>query len=119
LAGRYRQANAGHPPPLLIAAGGAVFLEATPELVLGTGDRSARVGARFDLPPGSTLLLYTDGIVERRGRSIDDGLELLRVTAAALADRGPDELCDELLVRLSAHPEDDICLLAATVPDAR
>ena len=37
----------------------------------------------------------------------------------ALADRAPDALCDELLVRLSAHPEDDICLLAVAVPDAR
>jgi serine phosphatase RsbU (regulator of sigma subunit) len=112
-------ANAGHPPPLLVTAGGAAFLEATPELVLGTGDRTPRIAATFDLPPGSTLLLYTDGLVERRGRSLDAGLGLLRLTAGTLADRGPDELCDELLVRLSAHPEDDICLLAVAVPDAR
>jgi len=64
------------------------------------------------LPPGSTLLLYTDGLIERRDRHLDDGLAELKATADTLA-AAP---VDELLARLAPHPTDDVCLLAVHLP---
>jgi serine phosphatase RsbU (regulator of sigma subunit) len=76
------------------------------------------------LRPGTTLLLFTDGLVERRGQVIDDGIRSLSATltdlgASALHD--PETLCDELLTRLLPDwPEDDVCLLVVhlTTPTA-
>jgi serine phosphatase RsbU (regulator of sigma subunit) len=111
-----RLANAGHPPPLLIADRAASYLERPPEPLLGTGVDQPRSTATVALRPGATLLLYTDGLVERRGRSIDDGLAELRSAAVALSGRPVDELCDELLARFAAAPDDDVCLLAVRTP---
>jgi hypothetical protein len=58
-------------------------------------------------------LLYTDGLVERRGQPLDEGLAKLRDTLAELADRDVDALCDEVLARmLPAQQEDDVALTA-------
>ena len=68
------------------------------------------------MAPNATLLLYTDGLIERRDRSLDQGLAALRSAGAGLADRPVDELCDELLARFAAAPDDDVCLLAVRTP---
>jgi phosphoserine phosphatase RsbU/P len=109
-------ANAGHPPPLLITDRGARYLEHRPEVLLGGGVNQVRSTANVALVAGSTLLLYTDGLVERRDRTLDDGLAELRSAAAALASRAVNELCDELLARFAAAPDDDVCLLAVRIP---
>lgn len=109
-------ANAGHPPPLLVADGPATLLAPRPELLLGAGGDRPRSTITVALPPNATLLLYTDGLVERRDRSLDQGLAALRSAAADLADRTVDELCDELLARFAAAPQDDVCLLAVRTP---
>lgn len=71
------------------------------------------------LDPGSTVLLYTDGLVERRGASLDDGLTWLVRAAAELADLSSDQLCDALLDQVSDDAEDDIALLALHVARPR
>ena len=64
------------------------------------------------IPPGATLLLYTDGLVERRGSHLDDGLSHLADVAAALVSLELEELCDALLGRLGQSGDDDVALLA-------
>jgi serine/threonine-protein kinase RsbW len=60
-------------------------------------------------------VLYTDGLVERRGASLDTGLAELRAAVEAAGSTRPDELCDRLLARLAgAHRADDIALLVLT-----
>ena len=113
---RAQLANAGHPPPLLIADRAATVLASRPELLLGAGADRPRSTATVALPPGATLLLYTDGLVERRDRSLGHGLAALRSAAVELADRPVEELCDELLARFAAAPDDDVCLLAVRTP---
>lgn len=69
-----------------------------------------------ELPPGSTLLFYTDGLIERRDRDLDAMLAELRQAVAGLGERPLDALCDELLARFAAQPSDDVCLLAVRLP---
>lgn len=105
--------NAGHLPPLVIAPDGtAELLRTTADLLLGLDPRTERADHEVTLQPGATVLLYTDGLVERRGQSIEEGLAWLTSRAAALAHLGPDDLCDALLAGVEAN-EDDIAVLAA------
>ena len=115
-AGQLRWSNAGHPPPLLVEPDGAArLLDRPSDLLLGVAPETARHDHEVVLRPGASLLLYTDGLVERRASTLDEGLERLLAAAADLAARPVDELCDELIARL--HPEltDDIALLALRV----
>jgi PAS domain S-box-containing protein len=112
--------NAGHPPPLLVTSDGhARFLEQGHGPLLGMFS-ALHLGlgwpdAREALPARSTLLLYTDGLVESRHRSIDVGLAQLRRHAAALAGREVEDFCDELLARISPSG-DDVAMLALRIP---
>jgi serine phosphatase RsbU (regulator of sigma subunit) len=115
-----RWANAGHPPPLLITSDGdANYLTAAPEPLLGVQPDQRRTTHLVTLPADSTLLLYTDGLVERHDRDLDNGLGLLRYSAGDLADQPLGKLCDELPARLAPHPTDDVCLLAVRIPPRR
>ncbi len=118
---RLRWSNAGHPPPLLVGAdGGADFLDRAHDMLLGLLPTTPRHDHLADLPPGSTLLLYTDGLVERRGRTLDDGLEQLRAAAARHAGLTLPELVDALLRELvhddpaarDPRTSDDVAVLA-------
>jgi serine phosphatase RsbU (regulator of sigma subunit) len=106
---------------LLIGAGGEVaLLRHEPDLLLGLDPGFARADHRVDLQPGSTVVLYTDGLVERRDRSVEEGLNLLTAAAAGLAGLPLERLCDALLTRMPAGGEDDIALLGVRVaPDAQ
>ncbi|MFG3509284.1 SpoIIE family protein phosphatase [Streptomyces sp. NPDC047821] len=117
---RLHWTNAGHLPPLLVAPDGRTrFLEQANGLLLGTRARLPRPDAMVDLPPGSTLLLHTDGLVESRRRPIDEGLGDLREHAAELARRPLEAFCDELLERVRPEDnDDDVALLALRLPDA-
>lgn len=75
-----------------------------------------RPDATTPLPPGSTLLLYTDGLIELPGADIDTGLSRLRRNALALAEEPLDEFCDQLLTRMPPGNVDDIALLALRLP---
>jgi PAS domain S-box-containing protein len=112
-----RWSNAGHPPPMIVGPDGAVTVaEASDaDLLLGLDPTTQRAESMLTIEAGSTVLLYTDGLVERRGQSLGDGLEYLRRTLAELsADRpGLEELCDRLLERmLPDRRDDDVALVA-------
>ncbi|MFI2410693.1 SpoIIE family protein phosphatase [Streptomyces sp. NPDC018947] len=105
--------SAGHLPPLLTTRDGETrFLEEGAGLLLGMDPEGPRGTARDALPAGSTLLLYTDGLVERRGELLDIALDRLRRHTADLAREPLDTFCDELLIGLGADSTDDIAVLA-------
>ncbi|MGY3848076.1 SpoIIE family protein phosphatase [Streptomyces hydrogenans] len=110
--------NAGHPPPLLRTPDGHVtqLLEHDALLSRSLGP-FARTEHRRPLPPGSTLLLYTDGLVERRGHDMDAAVAQLIALLARHGHRPVDELLRRINNRL-AHPapEDDVALLAVRTP---
>jgi GAF domain-containing protein len=110
--------SAGHLPPMMQQADGEVVaLHSTPDLMLGLLPSTDRWDHRIQLDPGSTVLLYTDGLVERRGEDLDDGVERLRSTLAELAGLPLDDVCDALLSRLGGDAEDDVALLAVRFHD--
>ena len=107
--------SAGHPPPLLIAPDGEPrFLEQHQGLPLGIGSAGEYVRQRFEFPVGSVLLLYTDGLVERRGEAIDEGLRRLREAARRAAATEDSSFADRVYrALLEPTPfEDDVALLA-------
>ncbi|MQY35540.1 hypothetical protein SRB17_35180 [Streptomyces sp. RB17] len=110
--------SAGHPPPLLLTPdGNAQYLEAGQGLILGTHVSGIhRPSAAHALAPGSTLLLYTDGLIEVPGSDLDTGLGRLRRHALALAHEPLDTLCDQLSARMPPGSTDDIALLALRLP---
>jgi serine phosphatase RsbU (regulator of sigma subunit)/CheY-like chemotaxis protein/anti-sigma regulatory factor (Ser/Thr protein kinase) len=112
--GTARVASAGHPPPLVLADDGdASYLDPPPTPPLGVHDGQRYAELECRVAPGDTVVLFTDGLVERRGQTIDAGLERLRETVLG----GPSEL-----ERLAAHilatlhdgeaSGDDVALLA-------
>jgi serine phosphatase RsbU (regulator of sigma subunit) len=108
--GAARITRAGHPPPLLVSRDGdARYLEDGLSVPLGVSPEATFEQARFTLEPGSTLVLYTDGLIEGR-RGIDDGLSRLRNSVAPLTDL--EMLCDDVLARmLPSGSADDVALL--------
>ena len=108
-----RWSNAGHPPRLLLEPEGtATLLSTDPDLLLGLDPSSPRCDHTQVLRPGATVLLYTDGLVERRDAPLDEGLEWLRRTVSALAHGSLDELCDGVLAAVGDALEDDVALIA-------
>lgn len=110
-----RWTNAGHPPPLLVHPDGSVrFLEdEAGDLMLGVLPDAYRSDNRTEVPTGATLLLYTDGLVERRGEDLGTSLERLGKSAEAHADLGPDEFLDMVLRDLrEGELADDVAVLA-------
>ena len=111
-----RWSNAGHPPPLLVRAGASPeLLERPRDLLLGVDPDARRTDHAVLLHPGDTVLLYTDGLVERRDSDLDAGLARLVATVTALARETVDTLADELLVRLAPEADDDVALLVLRV----
>ncbi|MGW4440812.1 SpoIIE family protein phosphatase [Streptomyces sp. NPDC004596] len=106
-------ARAGHPPPVLVCPDGEVeFPEVPPGPPLGLGGLPFET-VDLELPEGSSLVLYTDGLVEDRDRDIDVGLELLRDALRRTPGASPEETCRTVLDRLPARPSDDVALIVA------
>ncbi|MFG3288556.1 SpoIIE family protein phosphatase [Streptomyces sp. NPDC048179] len=106
-------ARAGHPPPALLRPDGSVeFPDVPAGPPLGVGGLPFET-AELELPEGSRLVLYTDGLVEDRQRDIDEGLELLAGALESAVDGTPDETCAAVLERLPARPSDDVALIVA------
>ncbi|MFJ2022293.1 SpoIIE family protein phosphatase [Streptomyces sp. NPDC087897] len=113
-----RWTNAGHPPPLLLdPAGRTRFLNDGRGILLGASANQSRRDAQVHLPPGSTLLLYTDGLIESRRQPLDTGLERLSAHAAELGHRQLDDFVDQLLMHSRPDDnDDDVALLAIRIP---
>ncbi|MFI5066933.1 MAG: PP2C family protein-serine/threonine phosphatase, partial [Streptosporangiales bacterium] len=104
-------ANAGHLPPLICAGTDVSFAEMPPEPPVGIGGPAASSAMLIRVPPGGTLLCYTDGLVERRGEVLDVGLKRL-AEAAAGARGSADRLLDDIVTQLTEdRPRDDIALM--------
>lgn len=100
-------ANAGHLPPLVVDQHGARYLDVSgPMLGLGLPREPA---TEITLPTGTTVVLMTDGLVERRDTPLDDRMEELRESVSP--DSGLEELCDRLLDRFGEDLADDVALL--------
>ena len=113
--GQLRIASAGHPPPVLVVDGVASLLPVVPTRMLGAPPSpSPAVEWAGVLPPGATVVLYTDGLVESRTADLDVGLAWL-LAEVSKPFGSPDELCDRLLGSMaSGHRGDDVALLALT-----
>lgn len=110
--------TAGHPPPLLVdAQGHSTVLLADPDLPLGVAPGRARHDHVRPWPAGATLVLYTDGLVERRGRDVGDGILVLRSSLERTHTEPLETLLGELVTAHVANSEDDCAVLA--VRDAR
>jgi hypothetical protein len=117
-AGSCEIAQAGHLPPALVPPGrGAAMLDLPPGLPLGLAAESFQA-TQLSLPSGTTLVLYTDGLVESRTRTIDAGLAALQhALGEALAQPGNtlDDACEAVIQELRQHREDDITLVLARI----
>jgi serine phosphatase RsbU (regulator of sigma subunit)/PAS domain-containing protein len=105
--------RAGHPPPLLVDRRGSMrWLDDVNGAPIGTMARRYET-AEVTLPEGSLLVCYTDGLVERRDRVLDDGLAWLALRVCENADEDLGTLCDKLFENpFVPHPSpDDVCVL--------
>jgi serine phosphatase RsbU (regulator of sigma subunit) len=103
--------NAGHPPPVLLRPDGtAELLETRPNLLLGLDPEAPCDDHRIDLPDGSTVVLYTDGLIERRGAQLTAGFDWLVGELQGRHEMDLESLCDHLLSGI-VEPDDDIALL--------
>ncbi|OQR60382.1 protein phosphatase [Streptomyces maremycinicus] len=113
---RLEWAQAGHPPPLLVRAGEARYLDRPFGILLGATDTPRYEAAEVVLEPGDQVLLYTDGLVERPLESVDRGLERLAAAAAHRAGDAPAALDRLLGATLEPDGRDDVCVLDIQVP---
>jgi len=105
-------ANAGHPPPLLAGAHGCHPMEVPPDVPLGVGGVAFNDHA-FTVAPGDTIVMYTDGVVERRGQSVDQGVRALCDALEAMGPgASPAALCRATLRASSGPLDDDRAVLA-------
>jgi serine phosphatase RsbU (regulator of sigma subunit) len=111
-AGTLTYSSAGHLPPLVSGPGGPRWLDAATAPPLGVRP-GGRPEATVRLHDGDTLVLYTDGLVERRGESLDVGFARLAAAVGSIADgQSPEELADELVAELvPGGGHDDVALL--------
>jgi anti-anti-sigma factor len=112
--GELSWARAGHPPPLVLSSSGAAYLDDARGSVLGLPDPPRFTEGRTMLSPGSTVLLFTDGLVERRGESIDVGLTRLAAAAAPHAMAAPEQLIQAAMdgALQGTIPTDDVAVIA-------
>ncbi|MER6053254.1 SpoIIE family protein phosphatase [Streptomyces sp. NPDC001793] len=107
-------ASAGHPPPVLRHPDGqAEVLRVPPGLLLGVAPDTRFAATPLPLPPGAVLALYTDGLVERPGGDLEEGVAALAADLAAARSPDPGALADAVLTRRGARTErlDDVALL--------
>jgi serine/threonine-protein kinase RsbW len=112
--GAVRYACAGHPPPVLVPAEGEPTLlwnGRRPPLGVPGASEPAPDG-EVTLHHGDRLLLYTDGLIERRAETLDVGLARLVATIGDSSSRQPQALLDEVVrILTAAEPADDVCAL--------
>jgi len=111
----FRWSNAGHPAPLLVEAGGVPRLLGGADVVLGVDPDATRHDLEVELVPGSTLLLYTDGLLERRHDPDDRASADLIALVASFVQAPLGVFCDQLVRANTADTGDDIAVLALRV----
>jgi GAF domain-containing protein len=111
--------NAGHPPPILLRPDGSATLLDGHDILFGIPRLAAspRRDHHHDLDPGSTLFLYTDGLVERRGSDLDEGTDRLRQLLTENRDLPPPELVDLAVDTLAPDSPDDVVAFAVRFPE--
>ncbi|WP_246043691.1 ATP-binding SpoIIE family protein phosphatase [Rarobacter incanus] len=114
---KFEFARAGHLPPLVSRADGVEVLRGEGGLLVGYG-RGARKSSRTKLLPGDAIVLYTDGLIERRAESLRDALEHLQQCLARTRGLDAAGIGEELLTQLRGEQEDDTALVIVRVPDA-
>ena len=108
--------NGGHPPPVVLQPDGTAKLLEGHDLLLGLLDDDPRADREVELSPGSVVLLFTDGLVERRGENISVGLERLCAVAEAGRDLPLAELRGHVHREMvPSEPDDDVAVLAVEV----
>ncbi|NEW29278.1 SpoIIE family protein phosphatase [Nocardia cyriacigeorgica] len=119
--GLVRYSNAGHMPPILADVGvTGRMLEGGRAVPLATFDMPRRPEATTPLPPGATLVLFTDGLVEQRGVDIYDGFDQIADVLAETHQRLPREVADAVLSRLrpAGGYDDDVAMVVYRQPPA-
>jgi anti-anti-sigma factor len=119
-------ARAGHPPPLVTGPDGCRPLDDASGTVLGVRARPPFTAGTATITPGESILLYTDGLVERRGEIVDDGIARLAAVAARHHALAPEALTDVLLsgaldgtaTNGGPDPVDDVALIVARLVPA-
>jgi serine phosphatase RsbU (regulator of sigma subunit) len=113
---RLRWSSAGHHPPLLLTPDGeARMLRTPPDVLLGVLPDTARRDHEVGLPPGSSVVLYTDGLIERRGRPLQAGSAWLTDTLRGRQGLSAEALCDLLSHAYDGVHEDDVAILVLRV----
>ncbi|MDT9691337.1 SpoIIE family protein phosphatase [Streptomyces sp. P9(2023)] len=107
--------SAGHLPLLLVRDGEARLLDPPHDILLGAVPSYAYEERRTALRPGDTLLLYTDGLIERRHDGLDEGLAQLAAQAEALSGHPPNEQVEWLLDTAAGDTDDDTSVVAVRV----
>jgi serine phosphatase RsbU (regulator of sigma subunit) len=105
-----RWTNAGHPPPVLVDPAGAAELLDRHDILFGLTRASTRTDEVRTIPPGATLFLYTDGLIERRGEDIDAGIVRLVALLERLAGRAPEQIVDTAVDELGGSDDDVVAL---------
>jgi sigma-B regulation protein RsbU (phosphoserine phosphatase) len=110
---KVRISTAGHLPPILVRPGQpAAAADVPPDLMIGVGDTGCRRVTTLDTPPGTTICLFTDGLVERRDSPLDDEIGVL---CSALSARTAEGVCTAAMAAMARKaPADDIALLVIT-----
>ncbi len=103
---RITLASAGHLPPLMISGGNGRYLDCGVGLPIGVESDATYTSSTISVPANATLLAFTDGLVERRGESLDNGLDRLR-TAASRNHSGLGDLLGRILTDLRTGPSED------------
>ncbi|MEV4045277.1 hypothetical protein RKD32_006635 [Streptomyces sp. SAI-195] len=112
-----RWSSAGHPPPLVLLPDGRVrYLDREPGIPLGVAPDMPRPDHCEAVPVDSTVVLFTDGLVEVPGQPLDRGLDALAVTASRFAGLPPDELCRALVTNRPGDGHDDRAVIALRTP---
>ncbi len=110
--------NAGHPPPVLLRPDGRTELLADHDALFGFGLTGSlpRRDLRRTIVPGSTLFLYTDGLVERRDSDIDSGIDALLRLLGDVRDHSPQDVVDAAVAGLAPDADDDVVAFAIRFP---
>ena len=111
----FRWARAGHLPPILVRDGQARTLSPPHGLLLGADPDATYAEITTPLQLGDILLLFTDGLIERRDKPIDDALDTLREIASRAGPGDIGSFADRVVAEASSNTDDDACLVAVRV----